>query len=88
MSNKYQIEKGVPIPKRTGRPKGTTKYPWPDMQVGDRVAIPREKRNNQAYTVYASGISSSARIWSLRHDRNFKFVLRKVDAVYYLWRTQ
>jgi hypothetical protein len=37
--NEYKVEKGVPVPPASVR-AGGTKYPWPDMGVGDSFVVP------------------------------------------------
>jgi hypothetical protein len=44
----FKIEKGIPIPEKKGR----RKYPWPQMKVGDSIAIPKKLENSARYSMH------------------------------------
>lgn len=45
--NNYKIEKNIPITQR----KGTIKYPFREMKIGDSFSFPKEKRNSVANSI-------------------------------------
>ena len=50
----FQIEKNVPMPHHSGR-GGRTKYPFPDMEVGDSFAMKyKTKMDRHTLLQYAS----------------------------------
>lgn len=68
-----QIERGIALPITR------SKYPFADMEVGDSILF-REKAQ-----------ANSARISSMRfvrvHEPKWKFVMRKVEDGWRMWRT-
>lgn len=71
----YKIEKGIPV--ATGSKKGTSKYPWFEMEVGDSFVVPEGE---------VQRIRSAAQQHCIRYEpRDFK--VRKTDeGVYRCWR--
>ena len=70
----YKVEKKIPIP-QDGR--HGTKYPFPDMQIGDSIEFDRE----EYHRVY-----SAARIYGYRHGK--KFSVRAKDGKARIWRVE
>ena len=73
------IEKNVPLPKPRMR-SGVTAYPFPQMEVGDSFAMPRER----GYTLTGSDktqntLSACARNYAKKHNPNARFSVRLID---------
>ena len=72
-----EIEKGVPLPKRSrgpGRPR-SGKYPFQQMEVGDSFLISN---------VASNSVACISGRWAKR--TGFKFSQRKVEGGYRVWR--
>ena len=65
MSN-YKIESGVPLPTEPIRP---SKYPWPQMQIGDSVEVEG-----------TPATASSARAWTARNLPTARVVARRTSG--------
>lgn len=71
-----KIEKSVDMPSR--RIRGGTKYPWPDMEIGDSVFFDNEPAGSQ------SNPSVSSKIWAMRNQ--VKFASRREGNGVRIWR--
>ncbi len=71
----FKIDKGVPLPKR--QVKGTTKYPWPALKVGESFLIPGGSLTNLRSSCSAAG-----------KRYNMKFTARLVDGGVRIWRVK
>lgn len=72
----FEIEKGIPVSKPTGRNGSPPKYPWADMEVGDSFFIdePSSKRSRNAMN------------YRNRRYPNTKFASRSMDGGRRIWR--
>jgi len=72
------IEKNVKIPEGSGKGnmKGTSKYPWPDMIVGDSVFVP-------SVTMKSSAVNYAYK-WMARNGR--KSIARAENGGVRVWR--
>ena len=76
MTEKFKIEKNVPIPPKRGIGSGVLIYPWPDMKVNDSFFAPDRKIAN----------FSAPRLYGRKH--NMKFKCRTVDGGVRVWRVK
>lgn len=67
---KYEIEKDIPIPEVSG--KGRSKYPFPEMEVGD--------------SIFSDNVSIRQAAYAYARRKGKKFVVRQVDGGYRVWR--
>jgi hypothetical protein len=65
-NGKIGIEKGVPVP----HGHRTTKYPWPEMEIGDSFFAPTKSPNPT----------------NAQKRYGYKFTCRTVDGGYRVWR--
>lgn len=65
------IEKGVPIPRSSYR-----RYPWSDMEVGDRVRV--QGKGNGIQLAVQANITYAPKI----------FQARTIDGVSWVWRVK
>lgn len=70
----YKIEKNIPIPKKSNRPR---KYNFQNMEVGDSFFV----RNGKQKVV-----ASSAAYYSFLYDKEKKFTVRNVEGGIRCWR--
>jgi hypothetical protein len=69
----FVIEKGIPTPERKAQ---QTRYPFPQMDVGDSFVVPQEVIENVRMAA-----SQAAR------RKGLKFATRRIDAAHYrVWR--
>lgn len=84
----YQIDKHVPFePVNRGPKRGTTKYPWPSMGVGDSVffqhkAMPDGTFRSQTHLL------QNAKNWANAARLRRKFSVRHVEGGVRIWRTE
>lgn len=79
---KYAVEGGIPIPPiDKTRVKGLTKYPWPQMDVGDSVFF---ACNDGGKT--QNKIVASYKQWIARFNKPHRFSVRKVEGGIRVWR--
>lgn len=73
----YEIEKGIPVPKRIERGGRSPLYPFKEMGIGDSIFIPgdRSKHPTNWHGYYAK-------------RTGFKFVIRKVEGGFRVWRVE
>ena len=69
----FKIEKGVPLTKQTNSRKGTTKYPFDAMQVGDSFSVPKKAlRSVQQAAVYFHARSAGKRVSIRKHGKEYR----------------
>jgi len=73
----FKIEKNINIPTK----RKCTKYPFPDMDVGDSFIAGEYSR------ILMSKYSNAARNWAKSSDSNWKFTVRKIGDTIRIWRT-
>lgn len=74
MQTKFKIQKGVKIPSAYR----STKYPFPDMEIGDSFVIPKE---------IAPIVRVAANDWRTFYDRDKKFSVKRFsDTEHRCWR--
>ena len=74
----YQIERKVPfVPISKTR---QTKYPFPDMKIGDSFFVPADN------TKAIPRVRSAASLWAQKYNR--KLVTRVVDGGVRVWRVK
>lgn len=71
----YEIEKGVPVPEQTGRGR-SLKYPFPDMEIGDSILTETRSAFHAASN------------WASRQKNGWKFISKKVEGGFRIWRTK
>ena len=76
--NEIKVEKGVEIPPM----KAHNKYPWDRLEVGDSFFVTLTNRNEHSLR------SSLAACANNRSRRGNKFIVRKVDGGFRVWRTE
>ena len=76
----YAVERNVPAP-GINRPSRATKYPFPQLKVGDSFFVPHDN-NNRAIP----RVRSAASLWAKYH--NLKLVTRTVDGGIRVWRVK
>lgn len=81
----YKIEKKVPIPTQKGRRRGTSKYPFAEMNVGDSFTIPYDK-NKDTYWTKQTSLKQSARRWALLNGKKWDFQTTKEEHTIRIWR--
>ena len=73
------IEKNVPLPKPRMR-GGVTVYPFPQMEVGDSFALPRDRGQTLTGSCKTQNIlSSCARNYAKKHNPEARFSIRLID---------
>ena len=78
-NGEFKIEKGVPVSKpQTGVKKGTTKYPFPEMEVGDSFFVNHSLER----------MCNAANKWKHATNSTFKFTTRKVAGGVRVWRIE
>lgn len=78
----YKIEKNIEMPSKISSRKGTTKYPFAEMEIGDSFIIdPSLKSKTQ--------LSSTANDWAKRNGLTKRFSVRAIsNGDYRLWRIE
>lgn len=71
------LEKGKPIPRQPAKKHGAQKYPFYEMQVGDRFKIPEGK-----HKLVRTCISMR------KATQPERFVVRLDNGDWYCWRTE
>jgi hypothetical protein len=78
MTVKFKLENKIKIPAKTsGRIKGSTKYPFANMKIGQSFLIKGKK---------TASISSTVKHWCLASGSKFKFTIRKLENDVRIWR--
>lgn len=72
---RYPIEKGVPLPDHQRRGSQNSRYPFPDMEVGDSFAFEEHEHRRVAQAAHA---------YKKRTGRGF--TVRRVDGGGRCWR--
>lgn len=81
MKSTLKIKKGFIMPPRAG-------YPWPDMEIGDSIAVPRNGMNVRDYALHVSGVIYRGRKWARRNGNSIEFASRKIGSTAHIWRTK
>lgn len=84
----YKIDKDVPYePAKRGSKRGTTKYPWPSMDVGDSVFFPYATTPDECFRLRIR-LANNARTWALAAELPWKFSCREFKDGVRVWRTK
>lgn len=88
--NTFRVEKGVPMPSGSGISR-KTKYPWPDMEVGDCFYFNGDICDPKT-------VKASADAWGAKREDGGKFRVYKIedakvrskfgDNAYGVWRVE
>lgn len=85
MSELFQIEKGIPIPKYKETKETPSRYPLSKMEVGDSFKIPCL---NQDRKTLQTNMETLAFRWTGRNGLSWRFVARSVDFGVRVWRVK
>lgn len=76
----FKIDKGVPLPPNSGnKGKGSRKYPFDDMQVGDSIFFETEYPNQRRELLWSV-------LTSYQKRNGMKYATRIVDGGVRVWR--
>lgn len=74
----FKIDKSFPMPKKTGKGRPCI-YPWDKMEVGDSFFVQGKTH---------SGLQVSATLWAERNGFDWKFVQRRENDGFRIWRVK
>lgn len=68
------------VGRKPGRPRGSGKYPWSELRVGDAIHFKHPKDRASLLTI--------ARLWCKDNGKDWLFSSRVIDGDVYIWRIQ
>ncbi len=79
----YKVDKGVTMPEGTDR---RNRYPFKSMKIGDSFFVPDKDTKGKLRPDHT--IREASQGYRLRHNKEARFSVRKVEGGHRCWRTK
>lgn len=84
-----KIEADVPMPKKSAKNAGESRYPFHRMKVGESFFVKMIKDDDETIRKAISAMSSASYAWRKRANKmHLKFANRRVEGGIRCWRTE